>query len=78
MGEAEVEYLRLFEADKISEETLFQRAKSRSNVDCHSLPPEEFEQQKLSSCEPTEEIDSIGTCDGVDNLKIRLIELLIF
>ena len=77
MGEAEVEYLRLFEADKITEESLFQRAKSRvgpvttTAIKCLSLPPGEFEQNQTPIREPSEDNDSNGSSDGIDDLKVR-------
>nr|CAD2161550.1 unnamed protein product [Meloidogyne enterolobii] len=84
LGEAEVEYLRLFESDKINEETLYLRAKGRlgplnnDNIKCLSLPPGEFDSIiQTPSRELSEGLDSIdgGSFDGINNeLKIRLIE----
>uniref|UniRef100_A0A1I8BEV5 Myb_DNA-bind_5 domain-containing protein n=1 Tax=Meloidogyne hapla TaxID=6305 RepID=A0A1I8BEV5_MELHA len=75
LGEAEVEYLRLFESDKINEETLYQRAKSRvgsinNNIKCLSLPPGDFDSIiQTPSREPSVGMDSNGSLDGI--LKIR-------
>nr|CAD2174829.1 unnamed protein product [Meloidogyne enterolobii] len=84
LGEAEVEYLRLFESDKINEETLYLRAKGRlgpinnDNIKCLSLPPGEFDSIiQTPSRELSEGLDSIdgGSFDGINNeLKIRLYE----
>uniref|UniRef100_A0A914MRK0 Regulatory protein zeste n=1 Tax=Meloidogyne incognita TaxID=6306 RepID=A0A914MRK0_MELIC len=84
LGEAEVEYLRLFESDKINEETLYLRAKGRvgpinnDNIKCLSLPPGEFDSIiQTPSRELSEGLDSNdgGSFDGINNdLKIRLIE----
>uniref|UniRef100_A0A914KRY7 Regulatory protein zeste n=1 Tax=Meloidogyne incognita TaxID=6306 RepID=A0A914KRY7_MELIC len=84
LGEAEVEYLRLFESDKINEETLYLRAKGRvgpinnDNIKCLSLPPGEFDSIiQTPSRELSEGLDSNdgGSFDGINNdLKIRLYE----
>uniref|UniRef100_A0A914NE83 Regulatory protein zeste n=1 Tax=Meloidogyne incognita TaxID=6306 RepID=A0A914NE83_MELIC len=84
LGEAEVEYLRLFESDKINEETLYLRAKGRvgplnnDNIKCLSLPPGEFDSIiQTPSRELSEGLDSNdgGSFDGINNdLRIRLYE----